>query len=73
MVSAGGSLRNSGYFAGRLGASKHPHGMEEKGAREWTLAVLDCGIYGFQAQARGKVPVLEYQELFLGEEFDGWQ
>ena len=46
--------------------------MEEKGAWEWAPVPLDGSIYGFQVLARGKVPVLKYQELFLGKEIDGW-
>ena len=56
----GGVLRNSSHLAGGLGASKHPHSMEEKGAWEWAPVIPDCGIYGFQALARGDVPVLKY-------------
>ena len=46
--------------------------MDEKGAWEWAPVPLDGSIYGFQVLARGKVPVLKYQELFLGKEIDGW-
>ena len=28
------------------------------------FVIPDCGIYGFQALARGKIPVLKYWELF---------
>ena len=33
--------------------------MQEEGAWEWALGIPDCGIYGFQALARGEVPVLK--------------
>ena len=72
MVPTAGSLCDSSYFSGGLGASKHPHSMEEKGAWEWASVPLNSSIDGFQALARGKIPVLKYQELFLGKEVDGW-
>ena len=71
MVPAGGSLCDSSYLSGGLGASKHPHSMEEKGAWEWASVPLNGSIDGFQALARGKIPVLKGQELFMGKEVDG--
>ena len=71
MVPTGGSLCDSSYFAGGLGASKHPHSMEEKGAWEWASVPLNGSIDGFQVLARGKILVLKGQELFMGKEVDG--
>ena len=71
MVPAGGSLCDSSYLSGGLGASKHPHSMEEKGAWEWASVPLNGSIDGFQVLARGKILVLKGQELFMGKEVDG--
>ena len=72
MVPAGGSLRDRGHLSSGLGASEHPHGVEEEGAWEWASVPLDGSIDGFQASARGKIPILKGQELFMGKEVDGW-
>ena len=45
--------------------------MEEKGAWEWASVPLNGSIDGFQALARGNIPVLKGQELFMGKELDG--
>ena len=45
--------------------------MEEEGAWEWASVPLYGSIDGFQALARGKIPVLKGQELCMGKEVDG--
>ena len=67
MVPTGGSLRNSSHLAGGLGASKHPHSMEEKGAWEWAPVIPDCGIYGFPGSGQRRGTSLEVLGVVLGQ------
>ena len=71
VVSARGGLCDSSNLSGGLGTSKHPHSMEEESPWEWASVPLNGSIDGFQALARGKIPVLKGQELFMGKEVDG--
>ena len=64
-------MRDRGHLSSGLGASEHPHGVEEEGAWEWASVPLYGSIGGFQALARGKIPILKGQELFMGKEVDG--